>query len=101
MAPDPETISAATRLRRRDDLASVEVEGETIIYDPVAEMLHHLDRIATIVWRELDGSTPLQELTSDLADVFETEQEVVATDVLRLARQLATDGLVHEEVGDA
>ena len=72
----------------------VEIDGETIIYDPDAELLHHLDLVATTIWRTLDGSETLGELASGLAAQFETDVRVVSDDVVRLARQLAADGLL-------
>jgi hypothetical protein len=94
VAPDPEMIDGSSTLRRRGDLAAVEVDGETVVYDPAAEMLHHLDRTATAVWNGLDGTCTLSALAHELAVLFDADAGVVIDDVLVLARQLATDDLV-------
>ena len=95
MTDEPaDSISGATCIRRRDDLASVEIDGETILYDPEAEMLHRLDPIATVVWGELDCRRRLSELAADLAAEFDTDEDVVLGDIVRLVRQLASDQLV-------
>ena len=91
------SISAASCVRRRGDLASVEIDGETILYDPEAEMLHRLDPIATVVWGELDGDRPLSDVAADLAAAFETDEAVVLGDVMKLVQRLAADQLLVQD----
>lgn len=96
---EPEPVTTASAVGRRDDLAAVEIDGETVIYDPASELLHHLDPIATMIWERLDGTTPLADVARRLAERFDADPEVVTTDVMALVRQLSADGLT--ELGGA
>jgi hypothetical protein len=91
---EPDAIALSSTVRRREGLAAVRVDGETVVYDPTARLLHHLDAIATAIWDAVDPGAPLGEIAQDLATRFHGDARVVADDVLRLCRQLAADGLL-------
>jgi hypothetical protein len=71
-----------------DGVASVIVDGQAVLYDEAAKVLHVLDPIGTVVWQCLDGSGTLGEIEADLADVYQMPIKQVRTDVRRLIRQL-------------
>lgn len=81
--------------RRRDDLASVELDGETVMYDERTGELHTLNRTATVVWGCLDGSTTLRQLVEDIAQAFAVEPAAVAGDLMELVRSLGRQGLLE------
>jgi hypothetical protein len=91
----PEAPNTDAVLRHRDDVAAVEVDGETVIYDPDAALLHHLDATATAVWHLIDGATTLGAIADALAARYAADLDVVRADVVRLARQLRDDRLVE------
>src|SRR5687768_13909563 len=94
-APDNVTIpSLDSVLACKVGLASAEIEGETVLYDEDAQVLHLLDPIGTVVWTLLDGTVTLGELCVDLADVFAADLSQVQNDVLRLAGDLSEKGLL-------
>jgi hypothetical protein len=49
-------VSLASVLRHADELASVEVDGEMVIYHRTTDRFHRLDAVATIVWALLSRS---------------------------------------------
>ena len=71
-----------------DGVESVIVDGQAVLYDEAAKVLHVLDPIGTVVWQCLDGSGTLGEIEADLADVYQMPIKQVRTDVRRLIRHL-------------
>lgn len=78
----------------RPELASVEVDGEMVLYDDDERRFHRLNPAATTLWVCLDGTGSLAEIATDIAAVYGTDSKSVLADVIRLARQLADEGLL-------
>jgi hypothetical protein len=87
-------IGPTSRPARRPGLVAVEVDGETVVYDPVADLLHHLEASASAVWSRLDGADPLDALAVRLAADYGAGPDTVRRDVIRLARVLWDLGLL-------
>lgn len=80
--------------RRRPDVASVEMDGEAVLYAGSAGM-HKLDRVATVLWNCFDGSVTVRELVADLDDVYpDADRSRIEADVLACVRQLGRQGLL-------
>ena len=77
----------------------VEVEDQVIVWNGAEGELHHLDRIATLVFRLCDGTTTLGDTVADLALVFGCEPEQIWSDVSRCVEQLCRDGLIEPVAG--
>lgn len=84
--------------RPRRDVAFVELDGEAVIAATAGDderlLTHWLNPTGTIVWRCFDGAVSLDELIPDLADAFGADPDVVADDVVELARALGRSGLL-------
>jgi hypothetical protein len=78
---------------RRHDLEWVEIDGELIVWDPTANRVHRLDRVASLLWEHLDG-TPLGELCLDVSEAFGVPTDQALNGLLQLAEQLQTAGLL-------
>lgn len=76
-------------------LAGVELDGETILYEEISGALHVLNPTATLVWRCLDGAVSLGELADDIAAALGADSVVVGRDLLALAQQLDSEGLLE------
>ncbi|MDP8961426.1 MAG: PqqD family protein [Actinomycetota bacterium] len=76
-------------------LASVELDGETILYQEDSGGLHVLNPTATLVWRCLDGAVSLGELAGDIAAALGADPDAVGRDLLALAQQLDDEGLLE------
>lgn len=77
------------------EIASLEIDGETVLIVEGTPETHWLDRIGTIVWSNLDGSIPLGELIIELAAAFEADENVVRGDVMEMVRNLGRAGLLQ------
>ncbi len=86
----PDSVLAA-----RPGLASVEIDGEIVLYDGGQRRLHRLNPAAATVWRCLDGKGTLSEIARDIADVYEAPAGDVLSDVVQTARQLRAKGLLQ------
>lgn len=82
-------------LRRRGDVAVVDLDGQAVLYDPDAAAAHHLDAIGALVWDLLDGAAPLSGQAAALADAFGADPAVVESDIVRLTRDLGALGLLE------
>lgn len=89
-AIDPETIA-----RARADVASVELDGEVVLYDDRSRRLHRLNPTAAALWRCLDGSVPLRQIAADIADVYKVGESVVLPQVITIAHSFARQGLLE------
>jgi hypothetical protein len=81
----------------RPDLASVEVDDEIVLYDDTEHRLHRLNPTAATLWRCIDGTATLAEIAVDIAAVYQEDPKRVLADVVELARQFATEGLVVDQ----
>lgn len=73
---------------RKAGLVAEEVDAETVVYDPEADQLHHLDRSATAIWRLLDGDRSVQSVAGDIAETYGVADEVAGRDVADLVATL-------------
>jgi hypothetical protein len=80
--------------RRAAAAYTVELDGEAVILDEDRNRLHHLNPMATLVWACFDGTGSIDEIAADLARAFTSEPTQVARDVLELARDLGSEGLL-------
>ena len=80
-------------------VATVELDGEAVLYDERAGTLHHLDPVATVVWARFDGLVTLDTLARELSDAFGVERERVRGDLLAFAGQLRAQQLLEEVPG--
>jgi len=97
---DPDTITLTSAIGPTDTLSSVELDGETVIYDDSNGSIHLLDPIATVVWSVLDGTSTLEEIAADLTEAFNADPDQVRNDVVTLARNLGHSGLLAGVQGD-
>jgi hypothetical protein len=80
-------------LRRSPSAASVEVDGETVLW--LAGALHRLDPSATSVWRALADPATKAELVQTLATAYEVSPTVLGADVEALLEKLLDLGLLE------
>jgi len=97
---DPDTIDLTSTVAPTDTLSTVELDGETVIYDDSNGSIHLLDPIATVVWSVLDGTSSLEEIAADLAEAFGADPAQVRSDIVTLVRNLGHSGLLAGVQGD-
>ncbi len=81
--------------RLRTEVASVELDGESVLLAEGTERVHWLDRLGTIVLNCFDGVATLDELVADLSEAFGADPEVVRNDVVEMTRQVGRAGLLE------
>lgn len=96
----PEDIGPGFVARPRPTVASVELDGEAVLYEEASGQMHTLDRIATVVWSCMDGASTLGDIAGELAAAFGAQPEVVEGDVVALARRLGGQGVLDGVVAD-
>lgn len=79
----------------RSGLIVAAADGATVVFDPEADLLHHLDGPAAAVWSQLDGAMTLPNLASRLAASYGADQETVRRDVVDLVGVLWERGLLR------
>lgn len=82
-------------LRRRDDLTSVDLDGEVVVHTPEDGAVHRLDPVATTLWRCLDGQVSLRDLAGEIAGLVEADGATVEADLLHYGSELRRKGLVR------
>lgn len=83
--------------RRRAGLATVELDGELVVYDPGAGALHVLNASAALVWDHCDGTTLLDDLVGALDGAVACSRAQLAADVTATLDALRHGGLVESE----
>ena len=73
---------------------TLELDGETIVYQRLTGKVHRLDRVGSVIWQCLDGQSEVEELVSDLAAAFNVDPGIVGNDVGRLLERLARQHLL-------
>ncbi len=73
---------------------AVEVDGEAVLLDEVANRLHHLNGTATLVWSCLDGISTIDEIAKDVSDELDLPHAQVLADILELTCELGEQGLL-------
>jgi hypothetical protein len=92
---EAEAIDGAFVPEAHPAVAGVELDGEAVLYHEVDNTVHVLSPTATIVWNLLDGVSPVAEIVTDLAAVFEVSEERMLEDVLQALREFGRQGLLE------
>ncbi len=81
---------------RSEGLEIDEADDGLVIFDPVEDMVHHLNPTAAIIFDLCDGSRDLERIAALLAEVYELN-EPAREDALAGLRGLAERRLIHWE----
>jgi hypothetical protein len=99
-AVDPDEIDLGFVPHRREDLTAVEMDGETVLYEPETGTVHRLNRVGTVLWACFDGQATLRAIVADLEGVFDGQDpERLRADVVAFTRALGRSGLLDVRRG--
>ena len=87
-------LNSGSAPARAPDVLSIELGGETLLYDATTGAVHRLDQVGSVVWRLLDGDATVEELVGDLAAAFAVDPTVVRADVNDLVAGLEEASLL-------
>ncbi len=57
--------------KRRNDVHSTELEGEGVIYDPIADKGFYLNETSLFIWKQCDGTRTLDQIERELAEAYD------------------------------
>jgi PqqD family protein of HPr-rel-A system len=77
----------------KDGIEINETQDGLIVYDETTDRVHHLNQTAAVILQLCDGTLTVEEITTDIARMFELDQSPAATVEACLA-QLEREGLV-------
>jgi peroxiredoxin len=80
--------------RPRNNIASVELEGEVVLLLEGARRTHSLNQTGTVVWKCFDGHSTLDEISADLSEIFGADADTVRDDVINVTREIGKAGLL-------
>jgi Coenzyme PQQ synthesis protein D (PqqD) len=81
--------------KRRPDVNVRMVEGEVVVLDRQANLIHQLNRTASYIWDRCDGQAPVAEIAKQLAGAFDIDVTTAIQDVATTIMQLRTLGLLE------
>lgn len=81
--------------KRRADVTTRDVNGETLILDRKHEDVHQLNGSASYVWQCCDGRISVHEIAVAMAKDFSIDLEVAERDVADIISQLAALDLLE------
>lgn len=101
MAAEPGAVGAMTGLdasfvpKTRASVSSLGLDGEVLVFDEHQGRTLLLEGTAAVVWRCLDGTGTVAEISEDIADAYQAPVTAVTGDVLTLVAQLGALGLLE------
>ena len=88
--------SSMLRPKRRPDIQTRLVEGETVVLDRREEFIHQFNKTATYIWERCDGLRTSDEITHELCQAFEVDYPTARRDVLATVETLRRSKLLEE-----
>lgn len=79
---------------RHPRVHETEMGNDISLYDPVEERVTVLNTTASDIWRLLDGTTSISEVTEMLSRAYEVDRSRVLIDVQATVEKLAEEDLV-------
>ncbi len=70
------------------------VDGEMVVLDKDAGLIHQLNNTASFIWQCLDSQPTIERLTEQLANAYSIEIELARTDVESTLHQLQQQKLI-------
>lgn len=92
-------IKPSTVLRRRSDVRYRRVEDEAVVVRQSSAEVLVLNEVGASVLDLADGERDVRAWIEALSEVYDTDREVLARDVLAFAAEMAEAGLL-EPVGE-
>ncbi|MGI6467583.1 MAG: PqqD family protein [Syntrophomonadaceae bacterium] len=75
-------------LIKNQDVIWREVDGETVLLNPVTGRYFGLNKVACSFWNKVDGKTTIDEIIDQMLEEYEVEREVLARDIEELVNTL-------------
>jgi hypothetical protein len=79
----------------RPDIEWVELDGEAVVYDPAAQVLHQLNGTAARVWAMCDGAKTVAAIVGQMREAYSGADDAIERDVQDLLVQFSQLGLLQ------
>lgn len=80
---------------RTPGLVEQEVEGETVVLDKNAGLIHQLNPTASEIWLACDGKRTEEDIARVIAEKYDVEIEIARADVVSVLEQLKEQKLIQ------
>ena len=77
------------------ELVEQVVEGETVVLDKVAGLIHQLNSTASTIWKACDGKASIDNIAAQIAEQYDIDIELARADVETTLEQLEQQKLVQ------
>ena len=71
------------------------IDGETVVLDKAAGLIHQLNATASTIWKACDGKTSSGDIAAQIAEQYDISLESASVDVDRTLQQLEQQKLVQ------
>ena len=85
---------------RRLDVEWVVLDGETVLYDASAHMMHWLNGSAAAVWEACDGTTDADEIVRAIEADYSGDRSEIERDVRAIVDRFRRSGLLRPDPAD-
>lgn len=89
------TFVDADRPNAADGIETAVFDGEAVLFDVKAQMVHRLSAVAAATWLLCDGQTPVAEMLTELAEIFDQQPEMLRNHLRDALGLLAGEGLLR------
>ena len=86
------------RPQHRSDVKIRDVEGELVVLDLEAKLVHQLNPTARHIWNQCDGQHSITEIIEQLCQTFDIDRITAEKDVKAIVRQLKEAGLLQQSI---
>jgi PqqD family protein of HPr-rel-A system len=93
----PQMRANGDRPRRRSDVSVRLIEGETVVFDRRAGLIHQLNQTATYIWERCDGTCTVPGLARQLSEDFDVDPAMAEKDVVAIIAQLQKLNLLQAD----
>jgi hypothetical protein len=73
--------------KRRPDVRSRLIDGEAVVLDQQASVIHQFNATASYIWECSDGQSTIADIAHQLASAFDVDPAVAARDARTIIRQ--------------
>lgn len=78
-----------------DGIETAVFDGEAVLFDERTQMVHRLSAVAAATWLFCDGKTPVSDMLTELAEIFDQQAETLRDHLCAALGLLADEGLLR------
>lgn len=75
-------------LQKHQDVIWREVDGETVLLNPISGRYFGLNRVACSFWSKVDGIASVEEIIEQMLAEYEVERDILSHDIRELIAEL-------------